>query len=97
MKFFFSFILVLNSTLATTPFIQISYKKEHLNYVLKIRDILDKNFKVPKVMYKLKEIKEECDELDHVKAIHFCVNESNFKIIYRDQRVLSETLGVFWQ
>ena len=97
MKFFYSLLLLSSSIHASTPYIQVSYKPEDIKYAMRIKKVIDKRFGIPKKMYFLKQVDISCNSLDPVRAIHLCIDSNNFKVIYKNERVLNETLGVFWK
>lgn len=96
MKLFFSLFITL-SAYAQTPYIVVSYKKEDSSYARKVRTVFEKHFKLPAVTYRFNQIKDKCDPAIDAKAAHLCLVKDDFKFISRNNDVLKNTLGIFWQ
>lgn len=97
MKFFYSLIFFSPLAFGNSPYIQVSYERKDIEYAEKIQKILELKFQLPKSIYLMKEVEKNCSSTDKVKALHLCISKNDFRVIYRNERIITETLGVFWQ
>jgi hypothetical protein len=97
MKLFFSLLLLINTSFASTPYILVSFHKKDMVLANRIKRIFKERFLIPREMYNFKQIEKNCNKELPSKAAHICLTDNKIKFLYRDQKVLDDTLGVFWK
>ncbi|PIK16678.1 hypothetical protein [Halobacteriovorax sp. JY17] len=97
MKLVFSLfmLLSLNSFSKDTPFVLITYEGSDKESMQQIEKVMNERFKVSKDIYKIEY--GPCQKQE-VIATHICLDRNKeVKLVYRNEEVMEEMLGVYWK
>lgn len=91
-------LLAVSSLISFTcakPYVLITYEGNQREYLISIDEVMRKRFQVSPELYELEH--GPCNQRETV-ATHICIDQKkNIKVIYRNEKIMEDMLGVYWK
>lgn len=97
MKFFFSLALLLFNSVQGSPLILITFDSTQRSLAKSCEKILKEKFYLTKEMYLFREVKENPCAASNALATQLCLKNKEIRVVFRNEEVMNEMLGVFWK
>ena len=97
MKSLFKFLILsyLTRPCIAAPYVLITYEGDQRSYLERIHDVMGNHFQVSTGLYELEH--GPCEKREAV-ATHICIDQKkNIKVIYRNEKIMEDMLGVYWK
>ncbi|OUR96526.1 hypothetical protein A9Q84_09255 [Halobacteriovorax marinus] len=97
MKFCYSLIIFFQASTFATPLILITYKAAEREMASQTEKIMKEQFYLTREIYHLQEVKENPCKKSNALATQLCLENGEVRVVYRNEKLMSEMLGVFWK